>query len=367
MIATIVLPAAMTLVVVAVVVAALVASRFPRRLKVQLVRQVISPVVLTLSRKSPPVFSGTPWNEDWEPLATAAALQAAATSAAQGHSVAIVAFDNRPLRRSSLPFAYQDFADPSLERLRLQLGLDNVVAGATSDLDAFRRLSSFVRSVGEHTEESDSNQISYGPPFDAFSILRAAANGQTFQCNAYTLLLIQCLAAMGHVGRQSSCGYWQPREHVVVEAWSSSYGKWVLLDVDYDLTYVKDDLPLSAYDVQQAALDMERRFREWTFDTGLPASRDYRFRQRQLGEFLTGRSAWLDGVRAVRGTAQSARIPTKLALSPTACSWNYTDRLRCPSEMTTSPRFTHLVIRKGRLRPRCPLALPGGSPTTTGT
>ena len=305
------------LVLLSAVGGALLAKRLPRYLKAKIVHEVVSPIVLAVAGDSTLPDTGPPWNDDMHSLASSAALEGAARAACQGRNVTVVSLDNRQIRRSRLRFAYQDLADSKLSRLSEELRLDKVVTGSTGDLDKLRRVTSFVRELVDHTEESDSNQISYGAPQDAFSLLRAVANGQTFQCNAYTLLLIQCLAALGYVSRQSTCGYYEPREHVVIEVWSPDYGKWILLDADYDLTYVRDGIPLNAYELQRVALQMEQGFCEWAFRECQVVSCNSVDRQRLLAAYLASRPSALEGVQMIRGTAQSSRIPSKIATSPT--------------------------------------------------
>jgi hypothetical protein len=203
-----------------------------------------------------------------------------------------------------------------LTELCEELSLDEIAGQGSGDLERLLRLTSRVRELAEHTEQHSSKQMSYGAPGDAFSILAGVRNGQTLQCHAYTLLLIQCLAALGYTARQSSCGYFTPREHVVVEVWSSEYSKWLMLDPDYDLLYVRGGLPLSVYEVQQVALELERGFREWVFDNSLHISCRSE-RDRLLARYAAENGDVLAGVEAIRGTAASPRIPQKMAESPT--------------------------------------------------
>jgi len=103
----------------------------------------------------------------------------------------------------------------------------------------------------------------------------------------------------------------EPREHGAVEAWSSQYHKWILLDPDNDLLYMRGDAPLSALDLQQVESSVERHFQQWAVEQERDPS------SLELAEFVNTHPELLEGVRPVRGPVQSGRIPRILGRTPT--------------------------------------------------
>ncbi len=298
------------------VLTALNAKRLPRQLKVRLFRELVSPILAAITRDAVDPDFGPEWSSNWEHLADEACLKATVTRACRPGLVTWVDLKNQPIRRSRFKFAYQDLADPRLRILRDVLRLDSVVSGSSGDLDRFRRLTSFVRNIADHTDDL-ATSMSYGAPVDAFSILDGVSIGQTLQCNAYSLLLIQILGSLGYVARQCSCGYFEPREHVVVEVWSPEFAKWIILDPDYDLVYLRHGSPISAYEAQQIIGRLEAEFRDWAFDGVRAVSQESERRQALLRQFVVTRPSLLGSVTGVRGTVCSERIPRKLSTTPT--------------------------------------------------
>jgi hypothetical protein len=203
------------------IVAGMLARRLSRRMKARLGQELASPLVVAFSGDWISSGEGPRWDPSWECYATAPALCTAVTTACPDRGVVVTNLENQLIRQSRLVFAYQDLNHPALAQLCDHLSLGDFAKEGSGDLERLLRVTSHVRGLAEHTEQHASNQMSYGAPPDAFSILAGVASGQTLQCHAYTLLLIQCLAALGYVARQSSCGYCAPREHVVAEVWSS--------------------------------------------------------------------------------------------------------------------------------------------------
>ena len=144
--------------------------------------------------------------------------------------------------------------------------------------------------------------MSLRPTDDAWSIIAAVRRGETMQCHAYTLLLVQCLAALGYTARQCWCGlHFEPREHVVVEAWSPELLKWILLNPDYDLTYVRDGVPLAVPSTPADGASFRARVSRMDLRDGDSIEREPDRRKALLGEFLSMRPELLGGIQVLRG------------------------------------------------------------------
>ena len=75
--------------------------------------------------------------------------------------------------RSSIPFSYEPFNHPRLKELRFRYKLDEVVKGATTELELIERLAVWSAGCWErgHLKEGY-------PPWDALEILKPHADGK---------------------------------------------------------------------------------------------------------------------------------------------------------------------------------------------
>lgn len=274
-------------------------------------REVLAPFAILWHGKPEKVCTGPAWDGSLEATASREGLQHAFEISMPSSTVQILEFANPILRQGCRAFAYQDPSDPRLARLREVLELDDAIAGSRGDVERFHLLTSHIRGLAEHTESSEGKQYGYQDRQDAFSILAAVKNGATLQCQAYSLLLIQTLAAMGHVARMVASGYDAVAQHASVEIWSNELCKWILFDPDFDLSFEQDGMVLSAFEVHTVAATLESQYRRWLFSVGGTES------SHPLRGFVQTHGELLGGITVVRGTARSERIERKLARSPT--------------------------------------------------
>jgi hypothetical protein len=123
------------------------------------------------------------------------------------------------------------FDPPSvLGDLRAAEKLDDVIAGAATDLERFRQVTAWAR-----------NQFEPGvpdpyPPLDARIILRDIRSGFTGGfCAQYNYVVAQSLMSLGYAAR-----YVTVVDHEVLEAWLTDERRWVCLDPLYSATYVDE-------------------------------------------------------------------------------------------------------------------------------
>ena len=120
-------------------------------------------------------------------------------------------------------FVYENPA--VLQDLREREGLDQIVAGASGDQEAFRRLMRWVRDQWEPGRPNP-----YPPP-DARIILRDIRNGLTGGfCAQYSFVLLQAISSFGAPARCVTID-----GHEVIEAWLRDEDRWVVFDPFNDL------------------------------------------------------------------------------------------------------------------------------------
>ncbi len=131
-----------------------------------------------------------------------------------------------------------------LAPLRRQEGLDDVVAGATSDEEAYRRLTGWVR------EQWEPGRPDPYPPPDARVILRDIRDSFTGGfCAQYCFVLVQAVQSFGLPARMVTV-----TGHEVVEAWLRDQRRWVMLDPTYELQVMDGaGRTLSALEIHRAA------------------------------------------------------------------------------------------------------------------
>lgn len=158
-----------------------------------------------------------------------------------------------PVIRSSLPFRYESLCHPSLQQLRRQYGLDDVVRGAATQFEAVVRLNHWVSQQWAWHAPEDY------PEWDALRILEKLPDGQSRGgfCGQYAIVMTQCCLAMGIQARYVFGGWpGVVGGHEVVEFWSDEHGKWVLMDPNMDRYYLdrRTGVPLGVLELHQAIL-----------------------------------------------------------------------------------------------------------------
>ena len=128
-----------------------------------------------------------------------------------------------------------------LRPLRKREKLDQVVAGAKTDMEVFLRLMKWVRA-----QWSPGRPDPY-PPINAIVILDEIRKGETGGfCAQYCFVLVQCLQSLGYKAR-----YVTVKGHEVIEVWSPELSKWVMLDPLYELYVSTGVTPLSVFEIHK--------------------------------------------------------------------------------------------------------------------
>jgi hypothetical protein len=134
-----------------------------------------------------------------------------------------------------------------LRPLRNRAKLDQVIAGAKTDMEVFLRLMKWVRA-----QWSPGRPDPY-PPIDATVILNKIRRGKTGGfCAQYCFVLVQSLQSLGYKAR-----YVTVEGHEVTEVWSPGFAKWVMLDPLYELYIIKGVTPLSVLEIHKMIIKNE--------------------------------------------------------------------------------------------------------------
>jgi hypothetical protein len=157
--------------------------------------------------------------------------------------------DNKPIAKSRLSYAWQDYDNRRAVEFRQRFKLDELIAGAPSDWEAILRLRNWA-----------STHIRPGNPSvgsaDPFHILAAVEAGGTFWCTYYAYLFVAACGAVGFSARHLGVDAERDQNgvgthHGIADVWVNTYRKWVAMDAMYDSHYELNGIPLSAEETGQ--------------------------------------------------------------------------------------------------------------------
>lgn len=165
---------------------------------------------------------------------------------------------DRPLAFATVPdpaaYLFQRSAptDAYLVALRDTYHLDKLVAGQPTDLARVEAVCAWVHRQWKHARYHQPQHR------DPAAILQEAAQGQSFRCVEYGIVLEGALAAVGIpariVGLQTADV--ETRKvgagHVLTEAWLADQHKWALADGQWDVVPLLQGVPLNAVELQHA-------------------------------------------------------------------------------------------------------------------
>jgi hypothetical protein len=133
-----------------------------------------------------------------------------------------------------------------MKALREKFKLDDVVAGAGSELEKFVKLRDWVAKQWRFEAPAR-----HYPAWDADDILTA----RTGFCVQFAIVFMQCATALGYqtrflFGDNSAVG------HEVTEVWSNEFGKWIYMDNSNNFHHVdpRTGVPLNMMDVRDLIL-----------------------------------------------------------------------------------------------------------------
>lgn len=150
-----------------------------------------------------------------------------------------------------VPVRFEDPGHPRLKQLRERENLDAVILPGRSEFENILAMKDWVAAQWPHSTPDPY------PPWDAIDILDWIRGGVTGGfCGQYSQVLLQALAAFGYQARYVEIGTVDnPWAHFVVEAWSNNFNKWMVMDADFNVHYMRDGIPLSAIDLHEALVN----------------------------------------------------------------------------------------------------------------
>lgn len=168
-------------------------------------------------------------------------------------------------------FYYSDTLNNNyLSKLRHEYELDMITSIKTNEIDKIRAILHWTNSQWEH------NGFNTPSKSDALTILEEAKEGRQFRCVEYGIVASAGLNAIGIPSRVLSLKTRDVQKvkrgagHVVTEAFSTQYDKWIFIDPQYDVMPTVNGVPLNAVEFQKAIL-YERESIELVNEDGVVA------------------------------------------------------------------------------------------------
>jgi len=157
---------------------------------------------------------------------------------------------------SSFDFPMENPLHPKLRQLRMEYNLDSVVAGAVTQLDTLRALSSWVAGQWDWYLLPPDREIK---EWDALDILDEGPDGKQRggYCLHYAISLMQAVQSFGFPARVVNCNYSVWSGHEMTEVWVGDLSKWILMDGNFDIYFADNESkePLNTLELHQRFLE----------------------------------------------------------------------------------------------------------------
>ena len=144
-----------------------------------------------------------------------------------------------------LRFIHESHETPGLAQLRSEFDFDEYALRGTSELGQMLLLKNWV------FENVDfKHNYPLGNLRNALEILRLERSGATFHCSHFAAVYMQCAVSMGWTARYFFLRNVKEEEHAVNEVWSNQLGKWIFVDVTWNVHIEKGGVPLSILEIR---------------------------------------------------------------------------------------------------------------------
>ena len=157
--------------------------------------------------------------------------------------------------RRKVSFVYETADAEYLRRFREAYDLDSVIRGAKSQYEAMLGLGAWIGTRWDHgTDPLTGSRHACDPA----RLVAAGELGAKFWCEIAARITVQAASSLGWPARvitASRDGYaW---DHGVAELWSDDFGKWFVMDTDFNVIYANGGVPLSAFELSREGLALQ--------------------------------------------------------------------------------------------------------------
>jgi len=173
-----------------------------------------------------------------------------------GPAVEVIEYENADVSPWAEFFAFDSPNHPKIVQLRKQEKLDELLAGAKTDLERAVRLKAWVAGTlqfGRPTPEVFSD-------WSAVALMEKIKAGQRVWCGQAAMVVQQACIAMGLPARFIELGNREsPACHFTTEVFLREHGKWAVVDCtpleEFDVYYTVGRVPQSALEMHRHVVD----------------------------------------------------------------------------------------------------------------
>jgi hypothetical protein len=154
---------------------------------------------------------------------------------------------------NNLIFKYPDtLNNVFLRELRNEYKLSELTQNNSADIDIVLSVLNWTHNQWKHNGSNEPSKT------DALTIIKEAKDGKTFRCVEYGIVLTSALQALNFKARVVGLKTADVETkkygagHVLAEVWMPQFDKWVLIDGQFNVMPILDNIPLNAVEFQQA-------------------------------------------------------------------------------------------------------------------
>ena len=154
---------------------------------------------------------------------------------------------------TDLIFKYPDTLNNEfLRELRTEYKLIELTQNKSTDIDKVLSVLNWTHNQWKHNGSNEPSKS------DALTILKEAKDGKKFRCVEYGIVLSSALQALNFKARVVGLKTADVETkkygagHVLAEVWIPQFNKWVLIDGQFNVMPILDNIPLNAVEFQQA-------------------------------------------------------------------------------------------------------------------
>lgn len=167
---------------------------------------------------------------------------------------------NYAMTRSSFLFQNENPSNPALQELRKKYHLDKIVEGAHSEWEKIKLLLNWVAGLWEwHMADPERPDMVAWDAREIMSTTDSMGKSKKIGgfCLYYNIVFVQACQSLGIAARIVNINYAVMGGHEVSEVWSRDYGKWVMIDGQFDNIYYdkKTKIPLTVLELHKVFLE----------------------------------------------------------------------------------------------------------------
>ena len=157
----------------------------------------------------------------------------------------------------AIPFVYEEPMSTYLMEFKKKYKPEKLTQAHT---DEYVKMLSIVNWLGTIWDHGVDPLPAPAKKFSLVDIIEAGKKGNKYWCEIAAETAVKSASALGWPSRLvtlSQSGYlW---EHAIAEFWSNKYNKWFVVDTDFNVIFLHDSIPLSAFELCHQGVQLQKQ------------------------------------------------------------------------------------------------------------